>query len=130
MPPVCYTNGLTQEGMNMAMTSGLLAAKVAAEALAQGDFTAKRLARYAREVKQSFVLRDLKTFGRAIDFLHHDRLFSDYPRVVSALMEDIYRSDGRPRTKIGRMGLRAVRGVVPIRQLIADAIRVGRAYLW
>ncbi|OFW60042.1 MAG: hypothetical protein A2133_05330 [Actinobacteria bacterium RBG_16_64_13] len=126
----CYTNGLTQEGMNMAMTSGLLAAKVGAEALAQGDFTAPRLAGYAKEMKRSFVLRDLRTFRRAIDFLHHDRLFEDYPRVVSALMEDVYRSDGRPRTKIARMGLRAVRGVVPIRQLIADAIRVGRAYLW
>ena len=37
---LCYTNGLTQEGMNLAMTSGLVAAQVAAEALAEGDFSA------------------------------------------------------------------------------------------
>ena len=36
----CYTNGLTQEGMNLAMTSGLIAAQVGAEALAAGDVSA------------------------------------------------------------------------------------------
>jgi electron transfer flavoprotein-quinone oxidoreductase len=126
----CYTNGLTQEGMNMAMTSGLLAAQVAAEALAEGDFSAPRLARYTRELKESFVLCDLATFGRAIDFLHHDRLFTDYPQVVSAFMEDLYRSEGLPRQKIGRLGRRAVKGVLPVRRLIADAIEVGRGFLW
>lgn len=127
---LCYTNGLTQEGMNLAMTSGLAAAQVAAEALAEGDFSAPRLARYAKELNESFVLRDLTTFGRAIDFLHHDRLFTDYPRVVGAFMEDLYRSEGRPRQKIGRLGRRAVKGVLPVRRLIADAIEVGRGFLW
>lgn len=126
----CYTNGLTQEGMNLAMTSGLVAGRVAAEALAEGDFSAARLARYAEELKQSFVLRDLTTFGRAIDFLHHDRLFTVYPRVVSALMEDVYRSDGSPKEKIGRLGRRAVKDEVPLRQLIADLFGGGRAFLW
>ena len=37
----CYTNGLTQEGMNLAMTSGLVAAQVGAEALAAGDVSAR-----------------------------------------------------------------------------------------
>ena len=72
----------------------------------------------------------MTTFGRAIDFLHHDRLFTVYPRVVSALMEDLYRSDGRPKQKIGRLGRRAVKGVLPVRQLIADAFEGGRAFLW
>ncbi len=31
----CYTNGSSQEGMNLAMTSGLIAAQVGAEALAR-----------------------------------------------------------------------------------------------
>jgi electron transfer flavoprotein-quinone oxidoreductase len=127
---LCYTNGLTQEGMNLAITSGFLAAQVGAAALADGDVSATRLARYAAELKQSFVLRDMKTSGRAIDFLHQDRLFTEYPRVVNALMEDLYRSDGNPKEKIGRLARRAAKGEVPFRRLIADLIEGGRAFLW
>ncbi len=127
---LCYTNGLTQEGMNLAMTSGLVAAQVGAAALAEGDVSASRLSRYAAELKQSFVLRDMNTFGRAIDFLHRDRLFTVYPRVVSALMEDLYRSDGDPKEKIGRLSRRAAKDELPVRQLIADLLKGGRAFLW
>ncbi len=126
----CYTNGLTQEGMNLAMTSGLVAARVGAEALAAGDVSSQRLARYRKELEESFVVRDLKTYGKAIDFLRHDRLFSVYPKVVSALMEDLYRSDGRPKEKIGRLARRALKGELSARQLIADALAGGRAFLW
>lgn len=126
---LCYTNGLTQEGMNLAMTSGLVAARIAAEALAAGDFSASRLARYAKELDNSFVRRDLKTWDRAIDFMREDRLFTVYPRVVSELMEDLYRSDGSPKQKIGRLARRAVKDDLTLRQLITDLYRGGRGYL-
>lgn len=126
----CYTNGLTQEGMNLAMTSGMIAGTVGAEALASGDVSASRLARYGKELKQSFVLRDLETWGRAIDFMQHDRLFTAYPRAVSALMEDLYRSEGHPKEKILKLGRRATKDAVPVRQLIADMFEGGRAFLW
>jgi electron transfer flavoprotein-quinone oxidoreductase len=126
---LCYTNGLTQEGMNLAMTSGLIAARVASQALAAGDFTAARLSRYGNELKESFVLRDLSTFGRAIDFMHHDRLFTVYPQLVGALMEDLYRSDGSPKAKIGRLVRRAAKGRVSTRRLVADLLEAGRGYV-
>ena len=125
----CYTNGLITEGMNLAMTSGLLAARVGAEALAAGDVSASRLAHYGKQLRRSFVLRDLKTYRNAIGFMHHDRLFTDYPAVVSALMEGLYRSDGVPKRRIARLGLQAVKGRLPLRRLAADALEVGRSYL-
>jgi len=126
---LCYTNGLIQEGMNLAMTSGLLAGRVAAEALAEGDLSARRLARYAGELERSFVLKDMKTFDRAVDFMREDRLFTVYPRVISALMEDLYRSDGTPKEKIGPLARRALKGELPVRALITDLFRGGRGYL-
>jgi electron transfer flavoprotein-quinone oxidoreductase len=126
----CYTNGLTQEGMNLAMTSGMIAGQVGAEALAAGDVSASRLSQYGKELKRSFVLRDLTRWGRAIDFMHHDRLFTVYPRVVSALMEDVYRSEGHPKEKILRLGRRAAKDALPVRRLIADMFEAGRAFLW
>jgi electron transfer flavoprotein-quinone oxidoreductase len=125
----CYTNGLTQEGMNLAMTSGVIAAKVGSEALAAGDFSAGRLGRYKEELKESFVLRDLTTYGRAIDFLHHDRLFTLYPQVISALMEDLYRSDGTPKQRIMRLARGATKGRVSARRMLADLLEAGRGYL-
>ena len=126
---LCYTNGLIQEGMNLAMTSGLAAAEVAAEALADGNVSAGRLAEYHRQLKRSFVLRDLRTFGRAIGFMKGDRLFTTYPRIAGRLLEDLYRSDGKPKVKIARLARRAVKGEVSLRQMAGDAWRGGRGYL-
>jgi len=126
---LCYTNGLIQEGMNLAMTSGLVAAQVAAEALAEGDLSARRLGRYRKELEQSFVLRDLKTFDRAIEFMRRDRLFTTYPRVVGTLLEDLYRSDGTPKKKIGRLARRAVKGEVTLWELLTDLVKGGRGYV-
>lgn len=126
---LCYTNGLTQEGMNLAITSGMIAAQVAAQALAESDFSARSLARYVKELQDSFVLRDLKTWDRAIDFMREDRLFSVYPRVVAELMEDLYRSDGSPKNRVGRLARRAVKDDLSLRELIADLYRGGRGYL-
>ena len=124
----CYTNGLTQEGMNLAMASGVAAAKVGAEALAAGDFSAGRLAKYKAELKDTFVLRDLATWGKAIDFMHHDQLFTVYPQLVSALMEDIYRSDGTPKERILKVARRSIAGRMPLRRLLSDLLHMGRGW--
>jgi electron transfer flavoprotein-quinone oxidoreductase len=126
---LCYTNGLIQEGMNLAMTSGLAAAEVATEALADGNVSAGRLAEYHRQLKRSFVLRDLHTFGRAIGFMKGDRLFTTYPRIAGKLLEDLYRSDGKPKVKIARLARRAIKGEVSLRHMAGDAWRGGRGYL-
>jgi electron transfer flavoprotein-quinone oxidoreductase len=126
---LCYTNGLIQEGMNLAMTSGLAAAEVGAEALAAGDVSARHLAEYGRQLKRSFVLRDLHTFGRAIDFMHGDRLFTEYPQIVGKLMEDLYRSDGKPKVRIARLARQALSGELSLWQLVDDAWHGGRGYL-
>jgi len=98
---LCYTNGLTQEGMNLAITSGFLAAATVIEAFDKGDFSGRQLSGYERRLQESFVLKDMKTFKRTTDLMHSDRLFSVYPGLVGTIMEQIFRSDGKPRKKIG-----------------------------
>lgn len=126
---LCYTNGLTQEGVNLALTSGRLAGLVGAEALAEGDVSAPALRMYDDRLRESFVLRDMKTYDRAIKLLRRDRLFSDYPEVVGAIMEGLYASDGSPKRRVGAIAREALRGRVPLRELAADLIRIGRSYL-
>lgn len=126
---LCYTNGLNQEGMNLAITSGFLAAETVLDAFDKGDFSAKQLAQYEARLKESFVLKDMKTFGKVVDVMHMDRLFSVYPELVGTIMEQLYRSDGKPRKKIGRLGWNAVKETLPVKQVISDMVKGGRSII-
>ena len=39
------------------------------------------------------------------EFLKRDQMFALYPELIESLMESIYRSDGRPKQRIARLGL-------------------------
>ena len=124
---LCYTNGLNQEGMNLAITSGLFAGETVADAIEAGDYSAKYLAQYGNRLKESFVLKDMKTFEKTVDLMHNDRLFSVYPKLIGTIMEQLYRSDGKPRKKFGRLGWDAVKEALPVKQLILDLIKGGKS---
>jgi len=124
---LCYTNGINQEGMNLAITSGVFAAETVLDAFDSGDFSARQLARYEDRLKGSFILRDMKTFEKAVDMMHMERLFSVYPELIGTIMEQMYRSDGKPRKSMGRLGWDAVREAVPVKHLISDLMKGGRS---
>ncbi|MGD0232462.1 MAG: FAD-dependent oxidoreductase, partial [Syntrophorhabdales bacterium] len=126
---LCYTNGLNQEGVNLAITSGFLAAETVVDAFAKGDLSARHLSLYQDRLRESFVLRDMKTFEKSVDLMHNDRLFSAYPRIVGMIMEEIFLSEGKPRKPIGRIAWQAVREVLPMGQIVADLVKGGRSIL-
>ena len=106
---LCYTNGLNQEGMNLAMTSGFLAAETASMPSARATFprTTGPLRRPAQGELRALRHEDLR---KAADLLHNDRLFSVYPNLVerswsrySGPMEDRERTSARsPGKQPGR----------------------------
>ena len=126
---LCYTNGINQEGMNLAITSGFLAAETVLDAFAKADFSAKQLSQYRDRLEESFVLRDMKTFDGAVDWMREDRLFSVYPNIVGKILENIYRSDGQPRKKPGRVGWETIKTEVGTKDLIRDLIKGGKSFL-
>jgi electron transfer flavoprotein-quinone oxidoreductase len=126
---LCYTNGLNLEGMNLAMASGFHAAETVLDAFQKGDFSATQLRHYQSRLEESFVLRDMKTYERSMDFMRNDRLFSVYPSLVSALMERIFQADGKPRPSIGRIGWEAAKDALPLGDLMVDLWKGGRSLL-
>ena len=126
---LCYTNGLNLEGMNLAIASGFLAAEAVIGALQKGDFSSRQLSEYEERLRKSFVLKDMKTFEKAVDWMHTDRLFSAYPRLVASIMEQIFASDGKPRRRLGRIGWETIRDTVTLSELVADLIKGGRSFL-
>ena len=74
--------------------------------------------------------KDMKTFKEAASWMHSERLFSAYPQLINSIMEELYRSDGKPRRKIGKIGWDAIKGTVSKRHLIADLLKGGRSLVW
>ena len=125
-----FAIGLFQEGMNFAIASGLAAAATTQLAHTEHDFSAQSMARYRKQLESSFVLQDLKNFRHAGALVNNERLQSVYPDLVCETMENIYRSNGKPRRKIGRVVRDTMRGKVPLRTLLRDGWQVWRGFLF
>lgn len=126
---LCYTNGVNLEGINLAMTSGALAAETAMEALQARDFSTGTLASYKKKLDDSFVLKDMKTFKNSAGMMNMERLYKTYPRVISSIMEKMYRVEGKPRPNLLRLFRKEALKEVGIAQLISDGFKIGRSLL-
>jgi len=126
---LCYTNGINLEGINLAMTSGVLAAETAIKALEAGDYSARSLSPYKKNLDESFIIKDMKTFKNAAGMMHRERLFQTYPRVLAGIMEKLYRVEGVPRSKLLRLARKEALKEVGLKGLISDGIKIGRALL-
>jgi electron transfer flavoprotein-quinone oxidoreductase len=126
---LCYTNGINLEGMNLAMTSGVLAAETAIEALDANDFSARMLSRYKKKLEKSFVIKDMKTFKNAAGMTHMDRLYQTYPKLLANIMDRIYRTGGAPRSKLWRLVRKEALKEAGLKNLIADGFKIGRSLL-
>ncbi len=126
---LCYTNGINLEGINLAMTSGVLAAETAIAAIEAGDYSARFLSLYKKKLDASFVIKDMKTFKNAAGMMHRENIFKKYPRVLANIMETLYRVDGRPRSRLLRLVRREVLRQVGLKDIIADGIKIGRSLL-
>ena len=126
---LCYTNGINLEGINLAMTSGVLAAESAIEAIQAKDYSAQMLSTYRKKLDDSFIIKDMRTFRNAVDMMRIERLFQTYPQIVCNILEKIYKVEGIPRAKIMKLIRKEALGKVKMRDLISDSIKVGRALL-
>ncbi len=125
-----FAAGLFLEGMNFAIASGLAAAAAAQQAHADRDFSARSMAHYRKLLEASFVLKDLKNFRHTPAFVNNERLQNVYPDLLCDTLENIYRSNGKPRRKIGRVAVDTLRGKVPLLTLLRDGWQAGRALLF
>lgn len=126
---LCYTNGINLEGINLAITSGTLAAEAAIAAVVARDYSASMLSLYKRKLDESFVMKDMKKFKNAVGMMHIDRLYKAYPKVLAIIMEKIYRVDGTPRKKILGLARREVLKEIGLKDFVIDGIKIGRALL-
>lgn len=126
---LCYTNGINLEGINLAITSGALAAETAIQAIEAKDYSARMLSLYKKKLDDSFIIKDMRTFKNAVDMMHLERLFQSYPQILANILEKIYRVDGTPRSKLLRLARKEALAKLGLKDLISDGIKIGRAWL-
>ncbi len=126
---LCYTNGINLEGINLAMTSGVLAAETAIKATEAGDYSTRMLSLYQKKLDESFIIKDMTTFKNAVGMMHMERLFQIYPQILADILEQVYRVDGAPRAKLMRLARKEALKKVGLKDLISDGIKIGKALL-
>jgi len=91
-------NTVYKEGTNLAIESGILAAKTAIKAIEADDYSEKTLSLYAREMEKSFALKDLKRFKNAKYLLKNPEMFS---RIISLLnaVEELLTCDNESKAE-------------------------------
>jgi electron transfer flavoprotein-quinone oxidoreductase len=92
--------GITVRGMDFALASGAMAAEAILGAKADGDYSARSLARYEKALKSSFVLRDHRTFAAMPSYLENPRLYTLYPQWIAELFEKIFWIDEGPKKSL------------------------------
>lgn len=103
--------GITVRGMDFALASGALAARAIKDAKARGDFSAASLGAYAQSLRESFVLKDMQTFGSTLDVLDNPRMFGKYPEAITGIFEKLFYIDDQPKDKLSSTVMReALRG--------------------
>ncbi|MFW9996085.1 MAG: FAD-dependent oxidoreductase [Candidatus Odinarchaeota archaeon] len=95
-----FSNGIVLQGINYAISSGIMAADTIVHAHERNDFSRKSMSLYEKKLKQSYVLKDLKKFRNIHKILRNTRIFEQYPELITGLFKDMLTETGEPKDKI------------------------------
>lgn len=91
---------VTVRGMEYAMVSGILAGRTIKLAKQKNDFSASTLSHYEKLLNESFIIKEMKTFQHTPIVLNNERLFNQYPQIISDIFEKVMWVDEKPKEGI------------------------------
>jgi electron transfer flavoprotein-quinone oxidoreductase len=94
-------NNLHWEGTNLALISGKLAGETAIEAIDNKNFSKKFLSKYEQKLKNSFIVKDLRTYKDLFSIVHtRKKAFLEYYlKKVNSFFEMFTSANGTPKRK-------------------------------
>ncbi len=118
-------NPLFREGTNLAIYSGIMAAKTAIFAHEKGDFSSKTLRLYEEALRESYIYKDLKRFRKLKKFLKENSyLFSDYPELLNRIFQLYASSRGRAKEEVFEEAMRLIKRKRGVLGLLKDLFKV------
>ncbi|HTZ61541.1 MAG TPA: FAD-dependent oxidoreductase [Thermoplasmata archaeon] len=122
-----FSNGLTIQGMNYAVRSGLAAADTALAARARGAYDAASLAEYDQRLEASHVLADFRDFASMDRVKWNPRFYTAYPRFAAELFRGMFDDGGRPKEPARRLLQKARKAArLSMTTLVRDGIDLYR----
>jgi electron transfer flavoprotein-quinone oxidoreductase len=97
------SNGVVIQGINYAITSGVIAADTIYEAHQKNDFSRKSLKLYENKVKNSFIWKDLKTFKSIHKITRNPRIYNQYPEILLGIFDDMLTEQGQPKKHVFKL---------------------------
>ncbi|MDP4155700.1 MAG: FAD-dependent oxidoreductase [Bacillota bacterium] len=118
----CLNIGYMVRGMDLAITSGELAAKAVLAAKEKGDFSSASLKRYKDLLDNSFIMNDLSVYKNFPAFMENPRIFNQYPAMVSDIMAEMFVVDGKPAVPLRKKAMKHLKAVGLI-NLVKDGLK-------
>jgi electron transfer flavoprotein-quinone oxidoreductase len=118
--------GWMVRGMDFAIASGEAAANAVIQAKKTEDYTKAGLASYQKDLESSFVLRDLRTYQKAPEFMENPRIFGLYPELVEEMMINLFGVRGEPAQPLRKSMFQTIKrqgGVVDIAKDVWKGVR-------
>ncbi len=91
---MCLNLGYTVRGMDLAITSGKIAAEAVIAASAKDDFSKESLAEYKKLLADSFVSKEMKMYAKLPEVLDNSRIFEVYPAMAAGICHDMFTING------------------------------------
>jgi electron transfer flavoprotein-quinone oxidoreductase len=92
-----FANGMMIQGMNNALHSGILAGRVIANSIKNGNVDALALKQYEADLRASYIFRDLKRFKSATKFLNDPANFTWVPELIGKTANRVFREIGEEK---------------------------------
>lgn len=120
-------SGKAIQGMDYAMESGVLAAETAVEARDKKDFSTATLKAYRKRLEDSYVLKDMKNFQKAVQLLHKPEMHEEVPYVLCDFGKKFFSVKNEPTPKTTSMLLDSVKKHSSLWTLLKIGIKGARS---
>ncbi|MBS4024739.1 MAG: FAD-dependent oxidoreductase [Clostridia bacterium] len=118
--------GFTFEGMNYAITSGIMAAKAILKASRNKDYSASSLKEYKSLLEESYVLPNFRKCRHIPELLANHRVHFAYPEILTKLAENNFKSDAKVRQALLGQINRELTGKVGKKVVLVDLYKAWR----
>ena len=123
------TSSIYQEGVNMAIESGICAAKAAIKAKELGDYSSKTLSYYEKLLKSSYTIRELYQLRDSPKILRNNsRLFGLYPCLMNYAIREFLSMDGELKRVKCKKIIRKMEERVGFLNILLDLIKARKLF--
>ena len=121
-------NNIHWEGTNLAMISGKLAAEAAIAAIKKEDYSKKSLYLYEKTLKESFVLKDMKTYKNVLNTIENNNaaFLGFYPQKINEFMNMFTSVNSIPKKQQYRQFISKTLKERNVLKIASDGIKIAK----